>query len=81
MNTGKIIFSQVMDYLPMHTFRRCVQRYDGHYKVKTYIPHYKRCKIWNYWEGTKSGFSGKPQEAPPVKKANLFVIYRVVMEK
>ena len=36
MNTGKIIFSQVMDYLPMHTFRRCVQRYNGHYKVKSF---------------------------------------------
>lgn len=36
MNTGKIIFSQVMDHLPMHTFRRCVQRYDGHYKVKSF---------------------------------------------
>ena len=36
MNTGKIIFSQVMDHLPMHTFRRCVQRYNGHYKVKRF---------------------------------------------
>lgn len=36
MYTGKIIFSQVMDHLPMHTFRRCVQRYDGHYKVKSF---------------------------------------------
>ncbi len=36
MNTGKIIFSQIMDYLPMHTFRRCVQKYNGHYKVKSF---------------------------------------------
>jgi hypothetical protein len=36
MNTGKIIFSQVMDYLPMHTFHRCVQKYNGHYKVKSF---------------------------------------------
>jgi len=36
MNTGKIIFSQVMDYLPMHTFRQCVQKYNGHYKVKSF---------------------------------------------
>ncbi len=33
MYTGKIIFSQTMDHLPMHTFRRCVQQYRGHYKV------------------------------------------------
>ncbi len=36
MNTGKIIFSQVMDYLPMHTFHRYVQKYNGHYKVKSF---------------------------------------------
>lgn len=36
MYTGKIIFSQVMDHLPMHTFHRCVNRYKGHYKVKSF---------------------------------------------
>jgi transposase len=36
MYTGKIIFSQIIDHLPMHTFRRCVQRYRGHYKVQTF---------------------------------------------
>jgi hypothetical protein len=33
MFPGKIIFAQVIDHLPMHTFRRCVQRYRGNYKV------------------------------------------------
>ena len=36
MYTGNLIFSQVMAHLPMHTFRRCVQRYRGHHKVKTF---------------------------------------------
>jgi len=36
MHTGKLIFSQVMDHLPMHTFRRCVHRYQGTHKVKTF---------------------------------------------
>jgi hypothetical protein len=36
MYTGKIIFSQVMDHLPIHTFRRCVHRYQGNYKVRTF---------------------------------------------
>ena len=36
MLTGKIIFSQVIDHLPLHTFRRCVQRYRGHYKVQSF---------------------------------------------
>jgi transposase len=34
MNTGKIILSQIMSYLPTYEFRRCVQRYRGNHKVK-----------------------------------------------
>jgi hypothetical protein len=36
MYTGKLIFSQVIEYLPLHTFRRCVRRYRGHHKVKQF---------------------------------------------
>lgn len=34
MYTGKLVISQVMDFVPLHTFRRCVARYQGDYKVK-----------------------------------------------
>jgi Domain of unknown function (DUF4372)/Transposase DDE domain len=34
MNTGKIVFSQVIDHIPMHIFRDCVQRYQGNFKIK-----------------------------------------------
>ena len=36
MYIGKLVFSQVMDFMPMHTFRRCVTRYQGDYKVKKF---------------------------------------------
>ena len=36
MNTGKTIFSQVMDFLPLYEFRRCVRRYQGDYKTKSF---------------------------------------------
>lgn len=36
MNSGTLIFSQVMDFLPLHTFRRCVIRYHGNYKVQSF---------------------------------------------
>lgn len=36
MYHGRLVFSQVMDHLPIHTFRRCVQRYRGNYKVKRF---------------------------------------------
>lgn len=36
MYTGNLIFSQVMEHLPMHTFRRCVQRYQGNHKVQSF---------------------------------------------
>ena len=34
MNTGKLVFAQVMSHLPLTTFRRCVARYHGEHKVK-----------------------------------------------
>jgi Domain of unknown function (DUF4372)/Transposase DDE domain len=36
MYAGKLVFSQVMDHLPLHTFRRCVARYHGHHRVKQF---------------------------------------------
>jgi hypothetical protein len=34
MDPGKTIFAQVMEFLPVYEFHKCVQRYNGHYKVK-----------------------------------------------
>ncbi len=36
MYTGQMVFSQLMEQLPWHTFRRCVRRYDGEHKVKAF---------------------------------------------
>jgi len=36
MYSGQFIFSQVMAHLPMHTFRRCVNRYQGERYVKRF---------------------------------------------
>ena len=36
MNTGKTVFSQVMEFLPLHEFRKCVKRYEGEYKIKSF---------------------------------------------
>lgn len=36
MYAGKFVFSQVMDHLPLHTFRRCVSRYRGERYVKKF---------------------------------------------
>jgi hypothetical protein len=36
MYSGKLVFSQVMDFMPMHQFRRCVDRYKGNYHVKAF---------------------------------------------
>jgi hypothetical protein len=36
MNQGKTIFSQIMDFLPKHKFRQCVNRYDGNYRVRSF---------------------------------------------
>jgi len=36
MLTGKLVFSQIIDHLPLYTFRKCVNRYQGNYKVKSF---------------------------------------------
>jgi hypothetical protein len=36
MHQGKLVFAQVMEHLPLSTFRRCVARYDGEHTVKTF---------------------------------------------
>ena len=36
MNQGKLVFAQLTQHLPLTTFRRCVARYRGEHKVKTF---------------------------------------------
>jgi hypothetical protein len=36
MNSGKTIFSQLMEFLPTYEFRQCVNRYRGSYKIKSF---------------------------------------------
>jgi len=36
MYTGRIVFAQLTDLLPLHEFHKCVQRYQGDYRVKNF---------------------------------------------
>ena len=36
MYSGQLVFTQLMEYLPLHTFRRCVQRYPSKYPTKIF---------------------------------------------
>jgi hypothetical protein len=36
MHQGKLVFSQLMAYLPMSTFRRCVAKHRGDHKIKDF---------------------------------------------
>lgn len=36
MYSGQLVFAQLMAHLPLHTFRRCVQRYPSKYPTKTF---------------------------------------------
>ena len=36
MNSGKTVFSQLMEFLPLHDFRKCIKRYNGEYKVRSF---------------------------------------------
>lgn len=36
MNSGQSLFSQMIDHLPKHEFRQCVERYGGNHRVRTF---------------------------------------------
>lgn len=36
MYSGKLVFAQIMDHLPLHTFQRCVDRYGGNHRVRSF---------------------------------------------
>ena len=36
MYTGPLVFTQVMDFMPLKTFQRCVERYHGNFSVKNF---------------------------------------------
>ena len=36
MYTGRLVFSQLMDFLPKHQFRQCVKRYNGNRYMKSF---------------------------------------------
>jgi len=36
MHLGRIIFSQIMDFIPRHEFNKCVRRYQGQHRVRRF---------------------------------------------
>jgi hypothetical protein len=36
MYSGPLVFTQVMDFMPLKTFRRCVARYQGNFSIKRF---------------------------------------------
>ncbi|MBI3061932.1 MAG: DUF4372 domain-containing protein [Deltaproteobacteria bacterium] len=36
MHTGNLVFSQLMEFAPWHTFRRLVAKYRGDFNVRTF---------------------------------------------
>ena len=69
MYTGKLVFSQVMDHLPWHTFRRCVNRYNGNHKVKSFFcSEQYRCMTFaqlTYRESLRDIVSSSPSKKTP----------------
>ncbi len=37
MNKGKYVFAQLMEFAPSYEFQKCVERYNGHQKVRTFF--------------------------------------------
>ena len=39
MHTGKPVFAQVMDHLPMNALLRCIERCNRHQRVRSFSCH------------------------------------------
>lgn len=36
MHSGRIVFSQILDFMPRYEFNKCVQRYQGNYRIRRF---------------------------------------------
>ena len=36
MNEGRLIFSQIMDFIPQYEFQQCVKRYGGNSRIRSF---------------------------------------------
>lgn len=36
MNSGRTVFAQLLDFLPTYEFKKCVERYDGEHRVRSF---------------------------------------------
>lgn len=36
MHTGRLLFAQLLDFVPRHEFNRCVRRYRGNHRIRTF---------------------------------------------
>jgi hypothetical protein len=36
MHQGQIVFSQLMEFVPQHAFRKCINRYQGNYRMRSF---------------------------------------------
>ena len=66
MYAGQIVFSQVMQHLPMRRFAACVGHYNGNRRVRTfscrdqfYAMAFHYCPVKSFWHCRKRR-NGKP---------------------
>ena len=68
MYTGKLIFSQVMEHLPLHVFHQCVARYQGDFKVQEFSysgPQFQDSSLsCSLPQGTRSDERSEEEEVP-----------------
>jgi Domain of unknown function (DUF4372) len=78
MHQGHYVFAQLMQHLPLTTFRRCVARYDGERRVKRFscldrkfarslmapVALVPEAKVWEF-----AALSRNVQRQPPKPKS------------
>ena len=70
MFKGQYVFSQITDHLPLHTFRRCVERYQGERYVKQFrcFDQYLAMSFaqFTHRESLRDIESGRPVHPTPI---------------
>ncbi|MBC8199374.1 MAG: transposase [Desulfobacterales bacterium] len=86
MYQGHTVFSQILDFLPMHKFRQCVNRYNGNtsvrcdqiillsgfYSKKTYPEKLRRVKYFDIEIGRSLNFFTNQFSFPALTIAELY---------
>ena len=75
MNQGQVVFAQIAQHLPLTTFRRCVAKYGGEHKVKSFYC-LDQCRCMAFAQLT---FRESLRDIEACLRAQITKLYRLIV--